>query len=347
MHRKSKIFVVVLLFITVAVLFLGQRYFQDRNDQIASKAIKLEKIEKDGKKKEAKGKSIYFQKSNDVIQIGNKYNKTEDIEVEWGKNGANNLFNFISLGFNQNTEEIVSYELFGSPAFSSATDFIGPHIILAKENINGDKPQSYDFTGGSHAFNGDASGTPTASTTDIKFFVDGKEITEDKEGYANKITIEWTNKVQASNTKKEDGTGREVLEEHFKMTNDGEKYTIESQITFLEDVQWERYYGLQAAYGTFWDEYVSFSDEETSPANKDRESQKKLVSKITLNKDANWLEIGMDNGVGIGDREYLKNPPGAFNVSKANKAYFWLVDGADFDKGDIVKFKGHYRFYSN
>jgi hypothetical protein len=344
--NRKVIFAILIVICTCTVIFLGQSHFDARNKQIVENAIKSQKIAKEKLINQANGKSIYFQKGEDFITVRNKYSKDNDVDVKWGKNGANSLFNFIGIGFTPNTDSIVSYDQFNSPNFSTSTDFFGPHIVLAKNNIDGEKPSSQDFTGGNHAFNGDASGKPTARTTEIKFFVDGKEVKGDLTGYANDVTVEWTNRVQASNTKKSDGSGREVLEEHYQLNNDGKIYKVNAQISFLEDVHWKTYYGIQAEYGNMWDKNISFSDEGILSASKNNVSKKKLTDTITLNNGTDWLTMGINNNVGIGKRQYMKNPPGAFNVSEYAKAYFWLIDRANFNKGDVVNYSGYYRFYN-
>ena len=72
-----------------------------------------------------------------------------------------------------------------------------------------------EFTGGNHDYLNGSGGSATGRTESVTLKVNGKEVDGDYEGYADEIDIYWTNYIQANNTKKEDGSGREVLKEMY------------------------------------------------------------------------------------------------------------------------------------
>ncbi|MDF2685909.1 MAG: hypothetical protein K0S55_1090 [Clostridia bacterium] len=293
-------------------------------------------------------KPIYITKVDDLISVRNKYSLNQDIDIQWKKKGGNNLFDLYRINFIDNTADIISREPVSGYAFESCTDFFGPHKILSTSNIDGDLPASVDFTGGNHAYDGGDTGAATAKTSEVRLFTEGREVTG-YDGYADFIEIRWINFVQASNTKKADGTGRAVFKESYCMTFDGIKYNVECLLEALEDITWVNYYGLQAPYYGMWDDFAYFHN---SPSRKkiagdiSADSLNKTCNLVTLEKGDNLLEVGMTSE-GIGNREFLNInvTRGAFTIGSYKKFYFWLVDGTSLTKGDIVGFKGHYRFY--
>ena len=97
------------------------------------------------------------------------------------------------------------------------TDWQGPYVVSANQNADGDAiAQGAAFTGGNHAYGaGGVTGTPTARTLSYRVLVDGVELEDGGDlEWKDYVEISWINRVQAWNTKKTDGSGREVLEEN-------------------------------------------------------------------------------------------------------------------------------------
>lgn len=345
---KNKNYTLIFIAIAFLTVFLGYSFQEKRSSQLAESSQKHQTVDVSEETQTQENQRMYVIKNGDNIKIRNKYTENQDVQVNWGRNGANDLFDYQSISFADNTEEYVSDSAVFAQAHTSSTDFFGPHKVLALNNVDGDYSGETEFTGGNHAFSGGSKGSPTAETENIKLFVNGEE-QSGFEGYAETIQITWTNFVQGSNTKKTDGSGREVIEENYKLDFDGETYTVNNSIKFLEDAEWESYYGLQAYYGDFWNDDIIFNDgsEKIFDSEENNQSQNKETNQIMLRKDSNVLEIGIDSEIGIGNREYLNDTSsGAFNIANTKKAYFQLVDGGMFSEGDIVEFNGYYRFYS-
>jgi hypothetical protein len=290
---------------------------------------------------------LFVNQSGNMIDVITKYSDTQDLRVNLNNNGNNNIFNFAGLYLIPNTTNTTSNSYSGGSALVTiGTDWLGPHVILAVNNINGDLPSSTDFTGGNHGYNPDATGSHTGRTTLVELYVDGRKTTNFS-GYANYVDIYWSNNVQASNTKKADGTGREVLTENYHLHYDGFKWEIDCHIQFLEDVNWQTYYGLQCSNGPWNDSifYHSSSNRKWNVGTIDSTSGTKTTNLVTLKKGNDRLDMGIDNNIGIGDRSFLFSGDGSFTKSYS-KTYFNLIASKSLQSGDTVSYKGFYRFYN-
>ena len=197
---------------------------------------------------------IYFDVENGVVNIISKYGNNKDIRFVINKKGPNNLYDFEKIYKIDNASKDPDRNIYRGDLFmNNITDFFGPYKVVAINNIDGDNKKedgSYKniFTGGNHDYNNSGTGgdgLATAKNVSFKCCVNGKQYT-DFRGYCNFIDLYWTNRIQAQNTTKNDGTGREVLEEKIHLHFDGYKFTVDNEITALEDVGIQTYYGLQA-----------------------------------------------------------------------------------------------------
>lgn len=223
-----------------------------------------------------------------------------------------------------------------------------PYIVKAINNIDGDMPNSDDFTGGNHSYNntGSTDYTPTARCDSLRYFVNGKE-TSAYFGYANTIEARWVNYVQATNTKKVDGTGRAVIKEEHRALFDGEKWTITVDVEMLEDVHIETYYGFQMSginsiFPNF--RFVGGLNKAWYTNAEAHSSGNSNPDAIIAEGSTHRIQITLDTSYGIGDREYYDGTSGAFCTLGGNKAYFYLIKDTDFAEGDVVSAKAEYRF---
>jgi hypothetical protein len=290
---------------------------------------------------------LYVTKNADVVNVVSKYNTINDLCVTLNKKGPNNIFDFSQWTLIPNTSNITTPGTSGTLMAINGTDMFGPYQVKATNNIDGDKPTSQDYTGGNHGYNNDANPPGTGRTTDIKLFIDGR-LVDAFTGYCNYIDIYRTNRVQATNTKKADGTGREVLEENIHLHYDGYKWEANVLITFLEDVDLDLYYGMQTI-NSAWSDGVLYHGGTSRKWNTwavDNNSGNKKCNKMTLKKGSDYLELGIDTSVDIGDFSLDTNTFSAFSKTYG-KSYFNLVEGTKrFTAGDMVSYKGYYRFYS-
>ncbi len=292
---------------------------------------------------------IYVDKLGDVINVISKYNATKDIRYVMTKKGVNNIFDFKEIYLIDNNSYSVSNKLIGDIFFTNNTDFFAPYKVKAINDIDGDSTSVDHFTGGNHGYTGGVDGTSTGRTSNLKLSIDGREVTDFK-GYCNFIDIVWTNYIQAMNTKKADGTGREVLKETYELHFDGYKWTVKNTIEILEDVNLTTYYGLQLSCLPSWSEgvyYNSSTNRKWNVTNVMTKSNSKTCDCISVKKGTDRLDVFIDKNNGIGDASLLQYVDYNAFMESYGKAYFFLIYGTtNLTQGDILTFQGGYRFYS-
>lgn len=292
---------------------------------------------------------IYVEKTNDDINVISKYSDTKDIRFLLNKKGVNNLFDFNTLFLIENNSNSTSNQLIGDVFLRNNTDFFAPYVVKAINNINGDKLDTDDFTGGNHGYNGDGTGATTARTTDVILKVDGR-VVDDYSGYCHFIDIVWRNRVQATNTKLSSGNGREVLEETIELHYDGYEWRVRNTIHILEDVHMLYYYGLQIYFGTAWDGsiyYESCDNLQLNAANTYSNSNSKTCDVVRLKKNHDCVDMKIDSKNGLGRLNLLNEVDYNAMTYDYGKSYFYLINNANLNGGTVLTFSGSYRFYSS
>ena len=315
---------------------------------ISQVLIKSEKLTELPSAETDNDKQMYVRIAHDKVDIISRYGD-DNLYYRLGKKGVNQILDFIAIykiasHGNLTTDFDMSY-----PFYTSSSDWFAPYIIRAISNANGDNINSQYFTGGNHGYDntGTISGnTATGRTSEVKVFVDG-EAQNNFEGYADKIEIQWTNRIQAYNTVRSDGSGREVLEEKHVMLFDGTEWNVKNNIIPLEDIVIERYYGLQAQKGP-WNSKFRFLGAGNRKWNigtlSADSSNNKATSIIAESSDRDVLEIYINPIIDLGKLELSENSYNAF--ASATKLYFYLIRGENpLEKDDIYTFEGSYKFY--
>lgn len=220
----------------------GSMAFFEEYDQVKSAAQSGVPV---GVSLDASGNCRVFQR---------KYDATHDLETLIMPKSGNNLPDIYGFYATENLGDavLVSTNANKSTITQGTTDFISPHVVYAVNNMNGDFPDmsSAKLTGGWHRYNNSTStGTATARNISYKVFCDGKQLNAGESQRGHVVRVEIVNRLQASNTEKEDGTGREVVEQKIVLTFDAEfGCRVYSEITALEDVKYERLYGISTYY---------------------------------------------------------------------------------------------------
>lgn len=196
-----------------------------------------------------KVKNILARYDGTTLTLQTKYATDSDLILTMGKGGGNNLFDFRSFTekANDGTTRF---------SFSNTTDWFMPYRVRAINNADGDLPTNWasQFVGGNHQYNNQGSGsTPTARGVIDAVLFDGEDVSSGAEGFYKKVDVYWTNYIQGQNTKKEDGTGREILMEKYHLTFDGFTFDIDHYFMPLEEVGMLTYYGL----GMWWNSQSS------------------------------------------------------------------------------------------
>lgn len=293
------------------------------------------------------GKPIFVGISGYVMNVNAKYSATQDIRYKVGKAGSNELFNWRGFDFIDNSTDIVSPKVDLSQAITVITDWFGPHKLKVAANADGDMPDSDNFTGGNHAYNGDSTGTPTARTASYAFYVDGRKVTSFL-GYAYYVDVYWQNYVQATNTKKSDGTGREVLKETIHMHFDADKWTINGMLEPLEALASWSYYGIQMSRASAYNGYIFYHD---CPENRTWHATNAASSAgantchtITMHDGADYFDmhVGID---GLGN--FALNPNDSSFFSSDSKTYSNLIKGATgIAANSVYTYDGWYKWYN-
>lgn len=317
---------------------LIQGYFSNDLDRPSAKAVmglpgysdwvddKLSKID-------AGTNNIEYAVYSDYISMTSKYGNS-DLYITFGKRGPNNLPDFKNIVVGEDG------------LYGGSTDWCAPYKVAAKSNINGDDPDNDTFTGGNHNYNntGTLDASATAICTSLKFYADDKLVSNGSVGYANKITIVFTNRVQAYNTRKVDGTGRSVLEETRIMEFDGCTMTSKVIIKALENISIKAWYGYQASAPS-WN-YVTFiggDNKIPSLYSAHENSGNRLPDEMYCYSSDNILEIGVDRNFDIGKGTYFSgNEAGMF--ASGSKYYCYLIKDYDLDANEIISSKGYWRF---
>ena len=296
---------------------------------------------------------LYFEKTYiDNFGLMKKIDNTKRIitnmignetQIKWVDGNNNMMLVFKPCGVN-NLPQIKDLYKNGIKMLDGNTDFISPFIVAGESQFAGDKTESFEFTGGYHGYNGDGTGTPTARNILYKVEADN-----------NKCKIIVVNNIQGFNTKKADGTGKEILQEEIIYTISPCKINVDVKLTALEWCRISTYMGLQAQ-NTPWEDRILICDDEThkqwvslayqniNGGNKTQSSCNKLI----LNKDDNYLEMKIDNSYGLGKLRYVGNTSPLMWCADYNKTYFNLVKDKELtlNKNDVAYWSGEYKIYS-
>ena len=154
--------------------------------------------------------------------------------------------------------------------------------------------------------------------------------------------------MQAYNTKKEDGTGREVLCERHRMLFDGVRFLSRTELVPLEAVTVSTWYGLQCATSHLWEgtaHYIGGENRALFDVTTATDCGNKSATALVIEKDANVLEMSIDPAVDLGDRRYYAGTQGIFTRTYS-KAYMYMIQGTELAADSVYTLEGSYRFYS-
>ena len=279
------------------------------------------------------------------IFIKKKRNNTEDLCVIIAKTVGNELYGFTNV-FKVENNSTLNTDIKNSDSrniLSIPTDIFSPFIVKATTNIDGDLPDGYksEFTGGSHQYNNTASGSShTARTSNVRVFADNTEI-KNEFRFAKKIRVEFDNYVQANNTKKADGSGREVLKEHWTIVADSSGFKCHNEITALEPITISRYYGLQTY--TLSDSWYLIGGRVTpfTSGSDNGYSEGKECNSVKCSSAALTVYMELEN-YGLGAKSYASGV--AYSMAKIGlKTYPSLIyDDLSMTKGDKLFVRGNY-----
>lgn len=299
--------------------------------------------------------ALYYKITGEEICVVTKYGATKDFAITLKRKGGNNLFDFYKFGTIANDTSKVSARVDSQLVLAKfTTDWIAPFKIVAKNNGDGDQPNNYYFTGGNHQYNNSGSGsTATARCGGVRFFADGREVS-DTEGYANNLEIRTTNYIQASNTTKADGSGREVLQQNVRFLFDGVKWTVDIELIPLEDLSLMFWYGIQCVtqsdgvviYPNI--KYIGATNRGVYDTSGYGDCGDLTTNEMILYSDEHELSVSIDTLVDMGKEEYASGSEKMRCFTSNNKAYFTIYANSSITK-TLTKdchyyLRGAYRF---
>lgn len=287
------------------------------------------------------------------LYIKTKYDADNDLCIKMCKRGGNSLVDFDAVYLVANTDRVPNAVVaVGTSLLTSSTDWFAPYKVIAINTVDGDLPDGYatHFTGGNHQYNNTGSGsTATARCSSFKVFCDGIEVTNGTV-YCSNVKIVWTNYVQGNNTKKADGTGREILKETICLNFNGVTFDVENFIEALEDVYVHTYYGLCNYFSpaSFSVKFVGGDTRAIVSCPADANSVNNNCREIKVYNASIVVDFGVNN-IDIGDFALNVDAAySAFTVGTSKKTYFNVVRKAASNQlsgGEIYTLKGFYKFY--
>lgn len=242
----------------------------------------------------------------------------------------------------------------GTVIYTASTDWQGPYQVSAINNADGDAiSQGATFTGGNHAYAFDGgSGTATARTSEIKVYADGTELADGQTLLWNDcVSVEWTNYVQGWNTKKSDGTGREILMESPSWRfRPSDRIETENRIEALEDIRIGLYYGLQMA-AAWLGGGVLLPSARRSVIAMSEFTPSGLGTRfagynVTVLGTGINITMGYDPFVDIGDGNAITSDEIKLTRihTSTSKCYVYMVHNYDLDNYEIMRYAGYYQF---
>ncbi|WP_430108744.1 hypothetical protein [Paenibacillus sp. B1-33] len=305
------------------------------------------------------GTTQYVLKNGSSLKIAHKYNSGNDMWIMFDHAGANHLYGMKEWRLSPNANKDTNADL-ARPSvilWPDISDWIGPYIVGANQNGNG---KGQDFTGGNHNYDGGENSSTTGRTVRYKVWVDGKELQDGIVATGNKIKIEVVNRIQGFNTKEQDGSGREILQETVTYEVEGGKVQVHLDILPLEEITIYRYYGLQSVNGAWNNEvryYAGTTEVARSAGSKYSDSGTKsqhpdvdiyLVSSAVQDGSQHQLLVTLDRNYGFGQLHYLAEDQPIVFTQDYGKSYFLQVynKSAVLKKGGTASWQGSYHFFS-
>lgn len=289
--------------------------------------------------------------SGESVVLISKYNSQYDFAVTLKKKGGNNLFDFYKLGIIPNGTDSISESADTQIVLmTTETDWFAPFIVGAKNNADGDD-NSQTFTGGNHQYNNQGSGsTATAETSSLVFKADNKTIS-DGSGNCSQFEMIWTNLVQGWNTKKSNGTGREILQENHRLIFDGVRFEFFVDLIPLEDVSMTTWYGAQWSTGsTVYPKvrYIGGEDrDEHTVASASSESGDSTCCHAIGYGDDHEIRLDIDEGYDLGNHSFISNArTDAMFTATYGKGYCYIISVKDLYEDKMYSLHGFYQFRS-
>lgn len=278
---------------------------------------------------------IEYYLADDTITMTSKYGNDE-LRIRFGRRGPNQI------------PDIKSISIGSTALYSGGSDAVAmPYTVAALADINGDDTSHHYFTGGNHNYNntGDPDGGATGRNVSLCFYADGKLLANGDSGNCSSIEIVFKNRIQAYNTRRADGTGREVLEESRTIRFDGSALHLCGSVLPLEDIRVELYYGCGLNIANGWPviQYIGGENRVKFDYSEHISSGNRKPNGIRCIGEHDRLDLMIDRSFDLGANPLIgADDSGAFCTGL--KVYFCLIRDSLLSAGDEYFFKASYEF---
>lgn len=275
------------------------------------------------------------------------FNKNKNIQISFYPCGVNKLFGIAKVSYYSTQNDHLQKH--PSAQFPSVTDWIGPYYVCGASSAQSGLIKK--FTGGWHGSNGDGTGNPTAQTTSVNITVDGNNFSGNYERNCRQVDIYVSNLINGYDFSL---TNKTLLKEtvHYSI-NDNRQINVQVRIEALEDLNIQRYYGLQSQNFAIFDSVKYLAGQKVintaainvSSSCKSNDGLNKIQLIDNQNMHQLTLILNTEEGLGTSFNNLGVNIPRAFSANY-RKSYFNLINGQDLvlNKGEEVYWKGSYHW---
>lgn len=319
----------------------------------SNRLLKIEKM------KSFKKLSINIDENKNLI-IASKYDNDYDLWISITKNGASLLPQIGKIYKKENSNIDIGSDFTSVPIpfYAPSSDWVSPYgSLYAKENPDTDVADDFYWCGGWHGTDGGNGGYPTAKNIKFDVFVDRVKVSDEGTYYGDEIKVVVINGINAINTVKTDGTGRQVITETITyLFKPNCEINVDGKIEVNEKVSIDHYYGIQCEFLNVWNGgQLNVNDivnkgwyENANSLVYGSTKSQSIINNFfvrSMNKK-DYIECYIVPNYGLADRHYLSDEDATAYTAAYNKSYFILIKKQQLNTGDVLCWRGGYHFYS-
>lgn len=231
----------------------------------------------------------------------------------------------------------------------SCTDWIGPLIVRKLESTNLAPAM---FTGGWHTVPIETEDIKTAIPKSTVVLVDGKIVQNSYFGRGNEVKILVTNDIYGYNSDFSN-VNDAAIREYVEYTITANKIDVQVSLTALQNVEIEKYYGLQSQNSAWKGELIYRSSQgeyelkvDSSISSDSLLADKYGVDTVIVRNDEHTIRMWLDTGYGLGQLMYKSGDKPRSFTRDYGKSYFNLINGTNavLNKDDTLTWRGAYTF---
>lgn len=291
-----------------------------------------------------------------------------DLGITLSTNNVNEILNLAAWRYVPNNSKVVRTEWQGHNTVTitaTQSDIISAWFVKAVNNPDGDlvlAANQWSPTGGWHGYNAATSGSvsKTGRTVWVKVYADDIELASGEGRFCTTAKLQWCNRIQACNTEKADGSGREVIEEIITCTaTEGMKLNVTVEAKALEDILIQHHYGLNTYNSASDPAYINgdvifvgdntvYDKSETGLNNKGVTSEDKNCNELLFRGARFSFSLKVDEH-SCGSFKYCTQPTGGSGIygNPQNKGMLRTIDAPTdspiaFPQNSLIIVRGVY-----